>query len=76
MLFPFMAAYIVRSYIILKITIIIATTLSLYSISFLVYGNGVVNSAVYAQQYIQIQASFVIAFNPHHRIDHLIRIID
>jgi len=37
----------------LKISLIISTILCLYSISFLVYGNGVVNSAVYAQSYLQ-----------------------
>jgi uncharacterized protein len=40
----------------LKITAIIATILSLYSISFLVYGNGgnaIANFTVYAQSYLQ-----------------------
>jgi uncharacterized protein len=37
----------------LKISLIISTILCLYSISFLVYGNGIVNSAVYAQSYLQ-----------------------
>jgi len=37
----------------LKISLIISTILCLYSISILVYGNGVVNSAVYAQSYLQ-----------------------
>jgi uncharacterized protein len=37
----------------LKITVIIATILSLCAISFLVYGTSAVNFTVYAQQYIQ-----------------------
>jgi hypothetical protein len=40
------------SYVISKITIIIATILSLYSISFLVYGSDA-NFTVYAQSYVQ-----------------------
>jgi hypothetical protein len=37
----------------LRITIVIAAILSLCAISFLVYGNGVVNFTVYAQSDLQ-----------------------
>src|SRR5215212_8415333 len=48
--FPFMAVYIMTSYITLKITIMVATILCLCSISYLVDGTSL---TVYAQQYIQ-----------------------
>ena len=41
------------SYITLKITIMISTILSLFAISFLVYGNSTTNLTVYAQSYLQ-----------------------
>jgi uncharacterized protein len=53
MLFPFIDVYIIASYIILKITIIIATILSFCAISFLVYGSSAANFTVYAQSYSQ-----------------------
>jgi hypothetical protein len=50
MLFPFIAAYVMMSCIILKVTTIIVTILSLYAISFLVYGPSL---TVYAQSNLQ-----------------------
>jgi hypothetical protein len=41
------------SYIILKITIMISIILSLFAISFLVYGSSAANFTVYAQSYLQ-----------------------